>query len=293
MKSKVYFTKTITPEKVIEMYGLLGKKLTGNVAAKVHSGEAGNQNYLHPEFWKPIIDYVGGTVVECNTAYDGARNSTEKHKKLMDDHGWTKYFDVDLMDAEGPDLKVDIPKGKILSENYLGKNIANYDSMIVLAHFKGHPMGGYGGALKQLAIGCASSEGKCLIHSGGFTNDQTIVWDNTAPQDVFCEAMADAAKSVVDLFGGNIVYINIMCNLSVDCDCCDVAEDPCMENIGILSSLDPIALDQACIDLIYASDDPGRDHFIERVESRHGIHTIEAAAELDFGSREYELIEVV
>lgn len=293
MKSKVYFTKTITPEKVIEMYGLLGKKLTGNVAAKVHSGEAGNQNYLHPEFWKPIIDYVGGTVVECNTAYDGARNSTEKHKKLMETHGWTKYFDVDLMDAEGPDLKVDILKGKILSENYLGKNIANYDSMIVLAHFKGHPMGGYGGALKQLAIGCASSEGKCLIHSGGFTNDQTIVWDNTAPQDVFCEAMADAAKSVVDLFGGNIVYINIMCNLSVDCDCCDVAEDPCMKDIGILSSLDPIALDQACIDLIYASDDPGRDHFIERVESRHGIHTIEAAAELDFGSREYELIEVV
>lgn len=293
MKSKVYFTKTITPEKVIEMYGLLGKKLTGNVAAKVHSGEAGNQNYLHPEFWKPIIDYVGGTVVECNTAYDGARNSTEKHKKLMETHGWTKYFDVDLMDAEGPDLKVDIPKGKILSENYLGKNIANYDSVIVLAHFKGHPMGGYGGALKQLAIGCASSEGKCLIHSGGFTNDQTIVWDNTAPQDVFCEAMADAAKSVVDLFGGNIVYINIMCNLSVDCDCCDVAEDPCMKDIGILSSLDPIALDQACIDLIYASDDPGRDHFIERVESRHGIHTIEAAAELDFGSREYELIEVV
>lgn len=293
MKSKVYFTKTITPEKVIEMYGLLGKKLTGNVAAKVHSGEAGNQNYLHPEFWKPIIDYVGGTVVECNTAYDGARNSTEKHKKLMETHGWTKYFDVDLMDAEGPDLKVDIPKGKILSENYLGKNIANYDSMIVLAHFKGHPMGGYGGALKQLAIGCASSEGKCLIHSGGFTNDQTIVWDNTAPQDVFCEAMADATKSVVDLFGGNIVYINIMCNLSVDCDCCDVAEDPCMKDIGILSSLDPIALDQACIDLIYASDDPGRDHFIERVESRHGIHTIEAAAELDFGSREYELIEVV
>ena len=234
MKSKVYFTKTITPEKVIEMYGLLGKKLTGNVAAKVHSGEAGNQNYLHPEFWKPIIDYVGGTVVECNTAYDGARNSTEKHKKLMETHGWTKYFDVDLMDAEGPDLKVDIPKGKILSENYLGKNIANYDSMIVLAHFKGHPMGGYGGALKQLAIGCASSEGKCLIHSGGFTNDQTIVWDNTAPQDVFCEAMADAAKSVVDLFDGNIVYINIMCNLSVDCDCCDVAADPCMKDIGIL-----------------------------------------------------------
>ncbi len=292
MKSKVYFTKTITPEAVIKMYRLLGKPLPGNVAAKVHSGEAGNQNYLHPEFWKPVIDYVGGTVVECNTAYEGARNSTEKHRKLMEAHGWTRYFQVDLMDAEGPDVRVEIPEGKVLKENFLGKNIRNYDSMIVLAHFKGHPMGGYGGALKQLSIGCASSEGKSYIHSGGFTLDQTILWDHTAKQDAFCEAMADAAKSVVDYFHGNIVYINIMCNLSVDCDCCAQAEDPCMKDIGILSSLDPVALDQACIDQIYASDDPGKDHFIERVESRHGIHTIEAAAALGIGSREYELIEI-
>ncbi len=292
MKSKVYFTKTITPEQVIEMYKVLGKTLPGNVAAKVHSGEAGNQNYLHPDFWKPMIDYVGGTVVECNTAYEGERNSTEKHLKLLKNHDWTKYFTVDLMDAEGPDLRLEIPNGKALKENFLGKNIQNYDSMLVLAHFKGHPMGGYGGALKQLSIGCASSKGKSLIHSAGVTNDQTIVWDHTADQDVFCEAMAESAGSVVEFFKGNIAYINIMCNLSVDCDCCAVAEDPCMKDIGILSSLDPIALDQACIDLIYASDDPGKTHFIERVESRHGIHTIEAAAELGFGNREYELVQL-
>lgn len=292
MKSKVYFTKTITPEAVIKMYEQLGKSLTGKVAAKVHSGEAGNQNFLHPEFWKPIIDYVNGTVVECNTAYDGARNDTPKHMKLFQQHGWTKYFDVDLMDAEGPDLKVEIPNGMAIKENYLGKNIANYDSMIVLSHFKGHPMGGYGGAIKQLSIGCASSAGKSYIHSAGVTKDQNEVWSHTAPQDTFCEAMADAANSVVELFKGNIVFINIMCNLSVDCDCCSVAEDPCMKDIGILASLDPVAIDQACVDLIYASDDPGRDHFVERIETRHGVHTIEAAAKLGFGTREYELITI-
>lgn len=292
MKAKVYFTKTITPEKVILMYQILEKPLPGKVAAKVHSGEAGNQNYLRPEFLKPMIDSLNATVVECNTAYEGERNSTEKHRKLIDAHGWTKYFAVDLLDSEGPDLRVAIPDGKVLKENFLGKNIQNYDSMIVLSHFKGHPAGGYGGALKQLSIGCASSEGKSLIHSGGVTNDQTIVWDHMASQEVFCEAMADSAGSVVRYFKGNIAYINMMCNLSVDCDCCAVAEDPCMKDIGILSSLDPVALDQACMDLIYASDDPGRDHFIERVESLHGIHTIEAAAELGYGSREYELIRL-
>ncbi len=292
MKAKVYFTKHITPETVIQMYEVLGKVLPGRVAAKVHSGEAGNQNYLHPEFWKPMIESLKATVVECNTAYEGQRNSTEKHKKLLEDHGWTKYFDVDLMDAQGPDLRVSIPNGLVLKENVLGKNIQNYDSMIVLSHFKGHPMGGYGGALKQLSIGCASSAGKSLIHSGGFTDDQNIVWENHAEQDAFCEAMADAAGSVVEYFGGNMAFINIMCNLSVDCDCCAVAEDPCMADIGILSSLDPVALDQACMDLIYASKDPGRAHFVERVESRHGIHTIEAAARLGYGSREYELIEL-
>lgn len=292
MKPKVYFTKTITPEKVMEMYRMLGKPLTGKVAAKVHSGEDGNQNFLRPEFWQPIIEGVGATVVECNTAYDGARNTTEKHRQLMRKHGWSGCFHVDILDAGGPDLTVEIPNGKALKENRLGKNIADYDSMLVLAHFKGHPMGGYGGALKQLSIGCASTAGKCLIHSAGESDTQEGFWSHVAPQDTFCEAMADAAGSVVDYFKGNLAYINIMCNLSVDCDCCAVAEDPCMKDIGILSSLDPVALDQACLDLIYASDDPGRDHFIERVESRHGVHTIEAAAELGYGSREYELVEV-
>ncbi len=292
MKSKVYFTKTITPEKVIEMYKATGKELTGKVAAKVHSGEEGNQNHLRPEVWKPVIDFVEGTVVECNTAYDGQRNTTAKHMKLMKSHGWTEYFDVDLMDAEGPDLKLEIPDGLAIKENLVGKNMANYDSMLVLAHFKGHPMGGYGGALKQLSIGCASTAGKCWIHSAGKTTEQSEFWDNVAEQDTFCEAMADAAGSVIDYFKGNVVYINIMCNLSVDCDCCEVAEDPCMKDIGILASTDPVALDQACVDLIDKSDDPGRNHLWERIESRHGVHTIEAAEKLGYGSREYELVTV-
>lgn len=289
-KAKVYFTKTITPEKVIEMYNILGRELPGKVAVKVHSGEKGNQNFLHPEFMKPMVETVKGTIVECNTAYEGARNHTHKHQQLMAEHGWTEYFDVDIMDGEGPDLALPVEGGRILKENYVGKNLKNYDSLLVLSHFKGHPMGGYGGALKQLSIGCASSAGKSLIHSAGVTDDQTIVWNNHAEQNDFCEAMAESAKSVVEYFGGNAAYVSMMCNLSVDCDCCAVAEDPCMKDIGILSSLDPVALDQACIDLIYQSKDPGRDHFVERVESRNGTHTIDAAAKLRFGTKEYELI---
>lgn len=290
-KSKVYFTRKITPEKIVEMYQTVGKELPGKVAVKVHSGEEGNQNYLHPEFMKKMIEHVHGTVVECNTAYAGARNTTEKHEKLMEDHGWSKYFNVDIMDSEGPDFVIDIPDGKVIKKNYLGKNIKNYDSMLVLSHFKGHPMGGYGGALKQLSIGCASSYGKSYIHTNG---KEDAVYDDffTADHDRFLESMADAASSVVKYFKGNIVYINIMCNMSVDCDCCAKAEDPCMKDIGILASLDPIAIDQACIDLVYQSLDPGKDHLIERIESRNGIHTIEAAGELGFGNREYELIEV-
>ena len=291
-KSKVYFTKEITPESVVKMYEKLGVNLPGKVAVKLHSGEQGNQNYIRPEFVKAIVEKVNGTVVECNTAYDGARNSTQKHKKLIEDHGWTKYFDVDLMDAEGPDLELKIPNGKVIKENFVGKDIQKYDSMLVLSHFKGHPMGGYGGALKQLSIGVASSEGKSWIHSAGFTKDQTILWDNLPEQDKFLESMADAASSVVNHFKDKIAFISVMCNLSVDCDCCAVAEDPCMKDIGILASTDPIAIDQACIDLIYNSKDPGRDHFVERVERQHGIHTIEAAAELGIGTREYELINI-
>ena len=291
-KSKVYFTKEITPESVVKMYDTLGISLPGKVAVKLHSGEQGNQNYIRPEFVKAMVEHVNGTVVECNTAYEGKRNSTEKHRELIEEHGWTKYFNVDLMDAEGPDMKLDIPNGKVLKENFVGKNLKNYDSMLVLSHFKGHPMGGYGGALKQLSIGVASSEGKAWIHSAGKSKDQYTIWGDLPEQDKFLESMADAASSVVKYFKGNIAFINVMCNLSVDCDCCAVAEDPCMKDIGILASLDPIAIDQACIDLVYNSKDPGRDHFVERVESRHGIHTIEAAAELGFGTREYELVDI-
>ena len=290
-KAKVYFIKEITPENVVKIYKKLGVELPGKVAVKLHSGEQGNQNYLRPEFVKPIVDKVNGTVVECNTAYSGARNTTEKHVELMKEHGWSKYFNVDIMDAK-EDIKIDIPNGKVIKENYLGKDIENYDSMLVLSHFKGHPMGGYGGALKQLSIGCASSGGKSWIHSAGVVKEQEKLWDNIAKQNRFLEAMADAASSVHNMFKGKIAYINVMCNMSVDCDCCAVAEDPCMKDIGILASLDPIAIDQACIDLVYNSKDPGRDHFVERVERQNGVHTIEAASELGFGTREYELIEI-
>jgi len=274
------------------MYKLLGKELPGKVATKVHSGEEGNQNYLKPEFWKPIVEYVNGTIVECNTAYGGERNTTEKHIKTLERHGWNKYFDVDLMDAEGPDLAIPVRNGKHLKEDFLGKNIVNYDSMLVLSHFKGHPMGGFGGALKQLSIGCASSDGKAWIHSAGTNKDQYTVWDNLPAQDDFLESMAEAAEAVVDYFKGNMAFINIMANMSVDCDCCAVAEDPCMKDIGILASLDPVAIDRACVDLVLASDDPGKERFMERVNTRHGTHTIDRAAELGFGSKEYELIEV-
>lgn len=287
MKSKVYFTREITPEKVLELYKLLDRELKGRVAVKVHSGEVGNQNFLKPDFWKPVIEHVNGTVVECNTAYEGERNTTEKHLRTLEKHGWRKYFPVDLLDGEGPDLVLDIPEGRVIQKNYVGKDLTDYDSLLVLSHFKGHPMGGYGGALKQLSIGIASSYGKAYIHGAGKPEE---MW--TADHDRFLESMADAAKSVADYFEGNIIYINVMKNMSVDCDCCAVAEDPCMEDIGILISTDPIAIDQACINLVYEAEDPGRDHLLERIESRNGVHTIEAAATLGYGNREYELITV-
>ena len=292
-KAKIFFTRDITPKGVLKVYSMLNKELIGNIAIKVHTGEKGNQNYITPQFWKPLIDELNGTVVECNTAYSGARNITEKHLKLISEHEWDKYFKFDLLDAEGPDLTLEIPNGLRIKKNLVGKNLKNYDAMVVLSHFKGHPMGGYGGALKQLSIGCASSAGKAYIHSAGFTDDQNIVWNNLPSQDCFLESMADAASSVVNLFNGNVIYINVMKNISVDCDCCEVAEDPCMRDIGILCSLDPIAIDRACLDLIYMQkDDPGLAHFLERVESRHGVHTIEAAEKLGFGTTKYDLIEI-
>ena len=285
MKPNVYFSKTITPENVVALYRAVGKELTGKVAVKLHSGEPGNQNFLGPEFWQPMIEAVHGTVVECNTAYPGERNTTEAHRRTMIKHGWSTHFDVDILDAEGPDLELPIPNGKSIQKDLVGKDIANYDSMLVLSHFKGHPMGGFGGALKQLSIGCASSAGKAYIHGAGNPDE---MW--TTDQNKFLDAMADAASAVVDYFKGNMVFINVMKNMSVDCDCCAVAEDPCIADIGILASLDPVAVDQACLDLVYASDDPGRDHLIERIESRNGKRTVDSAAALGVGSRDYELI---
>lgn len=285
-KSKVYFSRDLTKENVVNMYKKLGVDLKGKVAVKVHSGEDGNQNYLKPEFLEDIVKYVDGTIVECNTAYEGMRNTTEKHKELIKKHGWTELFDVDIMDAED-EMELEVPNGKVIKKNFVGKHLENYDSMLVVSHFKGHPMGGFGGALKNISIGIASSHGKAYIHGAGVPEN---LW--TANHDSFLEAMADADKSIIDYFKGNIAFINIMCNMSVDCDCCAVAEDPCMKDIGILASLDPVALDQACVDLVYNSDDPGKDHLIERIESRNGTHTIDAAYELGVGNKEYELIEV-
>ena len=285
-KSKVFFTNEITPEAVMRLYDTLGVDLPGKVAVKLHSGEVGNQNFIRPEFWKPMIDKVNGTIVECNTAYEGGRNSTEKHQDTMKLHGWTDIAEVDIMDADG-EVELEIQNANQIHKNYVGDHIKNYDSMLVLSHFKGHPMGGFGGAIKNVSIGVASAHGKAYIHGVGDVNN---FWDSD--HDSFLESMADATSSVIQYFDGKMAYINVMCNMSVDCDCCAVAEDPCMKDIGILASLDPIALDQACLDLVYQSDDPGRDHLIERIESRNGVHTIEAAAKLGYGSREYELIDL-
>ncbi len=285
-KSKVFFTNEITPEAVMRLYDTLGVDLPGKVAVKIHSGEVGNQNFIRPEFWKPMIDKVDGTIVECNTAYEGGRNSTEKHKDTMKLHGWTDIAEVDIMDADG-EMELEIQNANQIHKNYVGDHIKNYDSMLVLSHFKGHPMGGFGGAIKNISIGVASAHGKAYIHGVGNVED---FWNSD--HDSFLESMADAASSVIQYFDGKMVYINVMCNMSVDCDCCAKAEDPCMQDIGILASLDPIALDQACLDLVYQSDDPGRDHLIERIESRNGVHTIEAAAKLGYGSREYELVSL-
>ena len=285
-KSKVYFTKNITPESVIKIYEALGVELPGKVGVKVHSGEVGNQNFIKPQFWKPMIDKVKGSIIECNTAYEGKRNTSEAHWETMKLHGWTDVAKVDIMDEEG-EIEVPIKNGKRIKTNYVGNHLKNYDSILVLSHFKGHPMGGFGGALKNISIGIASSYGKTYIHGVGKPED---FW--TSDHDSFLEAMADAAKSVVEYFKGNMAFINVMCNMSVDCDCCAVAADPKIGDIGILASLDPIALDQACVDLVYKSEDEGKSHLIERMESKNGIHTVEAAADLGFGSREYELIKL-
>ena len=283
-ESTVYFTKEISPSNIVEIYKKLNINLEGNVAIKVHSGEKGNQNFLKPDFFEQIINILNATVVECNTAYDGERNNLEKHKKLMEYHGWNKY-NVDILD-EKEEIKLPITNAKHLKENYVGKNIEKYDSILVVSHFKGHPMGGYGGALKNISIGLASSYGKAYIHGAG---EPEKIW--TADHDSFLESMAEAASTIMDYKKDKIAFINVMCNMSVDCDCCAKAEDPCIKDIGILASLDPVALDQACIDMVYNSNDPGKKHLIERIESRNGTHTIDEAEKLNIGSKKYKLIE--
>lgn len=283
---KVYFTDKITSESLLNIYKKLGIELKGKVVVKVHSGEEGNQNYLKPLFYKDLINYVNGTVVECNTAYNGERNTSKKHLKLLDKHEWTKYYNVDLLD-ETDEVALEVKNPKYIKENYVGKNIENYDFMLVLSHFKGHPMGGYGGALKNISIGLASSHGKANIHGAGKPDEM-----RTADHNSFLESMAEAAKTIIDYEKGNMVFINVMANISVDCDCCAKAEDPCMKDIGILASTDPVAIDQACIDLVYNSNDPGKDHLIERIESRNGIHTIEYAENIRVGTRKYELVKI-
>lgn len=291
-KAKVYFTKEISPETLVKLYDLLGVELPGKTMVKVHTGEKGNQNFIKPEFFLPMVQKVNGTVCECNTAYDGVRWNSEQHRALLEEHGWTKYYDVDLMDEEGPDLVLPVKGGKQIQENFVGNHLANYDSILVLSHFKGHPMGGFGGALKQLSIGCASSEGKAWIHSCGQQKNMDDLWEDghALTKEPFMESMAEAASTVVKYFEGKVAFINTMCNLSVDCDCCAVAEDPCMADIGTLASTDPVALDKACLDLVYASKDPGRDHLIERIESRCGNHIIPAAVALGYGTDDYELV---
>ncbi len=273
-KAKVYFTKEITPEAMIKMYEILKVELSGKVAVKVHSGEVGNQNFIKPDFMEPIIKYVNGTIVECNTAYEGKRNTTKEHWETMKLHGWCDIASVDILDEDG-EMELPVKKGYHLKVNYVGDHLKNYDSMLVLSHFKGHPMGGFGGALKNISIGIASSHGKAHIHGAGVPEE---IW--TADHDSFLESMADAAQTIVNYYQENIVFINVMCNMSVDCDCCAVAEDPAIADIGILCSTDPVALDQACLDLVYASNDPGKQHLLERIESRNGVHTVEAAAAL-------------
>lgn len=292
--SKVYFTKTITPASLVKIYEALNLPLSGKVAVKISTGEAGNTNYLKPELIKDLVQKVNGTIVECNTAYAGKRNETSAHYETAKAHGFTEIANVDIMDENG-EIEIPVHGGKHLDVDIIGKNFANYDAIINLAHFKGHPMGGFGGALKNQSIGIASSAGKAYIHTAGKSRDVANLWSHIAEQDDFTESMAEAAKAVSDYMSKQdkpIIYINVINNLSVDCDCVADPEAPCMQDIGIAASLDPVALDQACLDMIYNSDDPGRDHFVERVERQNGRHIIDTAAELGLGQKAYELVNI-
>lgn len=289
-KSKVYFTKEITEDSLIVIYEKLNVVQNGSVAVKISTGEQGNNNYLKPELIGKLVKKLNGTIVECNTAYEGKRNTTKEHLKTIEAHGFNKIAKVDIMDSEG-DIAIAV-NGKHLKKNYIGKNIENYDHLLVLSHFKGHPMGGFGGALKNMSIGIASSKGKTYIHSAGKNEDVKTIWKYKASQNDFLESMVDADKSVIDYMKTPILYINVINNISVDCDCVAKPEKVCMQDIGIAASLDPVALDKACLDLIYNSTDHGKKHFIERVESRNGKLILTAAENLKIGTTNYELINI-
>ena len=296
-KSKVYFTKEISPEKLVEMFKKLDVKLEGNIGIKVHSGEKGNKNFIKPEFFKPIVDYLDGTIIETNTSGGDnplfARTTTERHLKLLEEHGWTKTFKkVEILDREPPDEEIEIENPLQIKKNYIGKNTKKFDSILVLSHFKGHALGGYGGALKQLSIGFASSIGKTYIHSAGKNMDPNKLLSNFCEDKIFKECMADAASTIVKRYKGKMAFINCMVNISIDCDCDGNAKPPCMKDIGILSSIDPVALDQACLDLIYGSDQEGKVQLINRIESKVGLHIIDCAVKHGMGRKEYELIKV-
>lgn len=290
-KSKVYFTKDISPEGLIKIYSKLEKKLKGKVAVKLSTGEPGGKNFLKPSLIKDLVNMLSGTIVECNTAYAGRRNTIEEHKKVIKEHGFTDIANVDIMDEMG-DMAIPVKGGSHLKENYVGKNLANYDSMLMLSHFKGHQMGGFGGALKNMSIGVASSSGKAWIHTAGATKSSAELWSNLPEQDHFLESMAEADESVVSYMNGNIVYINVINNLSIDCDCSSHPEAPCMSDIGITASIDPVAVDKASLDLIYSSEDSGKERLIARIEKMHGIRTVEHAEELGIGTTDYELIDI-
>lgn len=288
-KSKVYFIKEITPQNLVKIYEQLEKELTGNVAVKISTGEPGGHNFLNPNLIKDLVNKLDGTIVECNTAYAGRRNTSKEHWKTIKEHGFLDIAKADIMDEEG-DLAIPVTNGIHLKENYVGSHLKNYDSILMLSHFKGHQMGGYGGALKNMSIGIASAGGKAWIHSAGKVRDTAKIWRNVAKQDDFLESMAEADESVINYMKGNLVYINVINNISIDCDCNSNPEAPCMADIGITASLDPVAVDKASLDLIYNSEDMGKDRLIARIEQMHGIRTIEYAEELGIGTTDYELI---
>ena len=291
-KSKVYFTKEITPESLIKMYETLGIELKGKVAVKLSTGEPGGHHFLNPNLIKDLVHKVNGTIVECNTAYGGKRDKAEDHWKAIKDHGFMDIATVDIMDEEG-DMPIPVENGFHLKEDYVGAHLKNYDSMLVVSHFKGHLMGGFGGALKNISIGIGSSKGKLWIHSAGKSTNQAEVWDNLPEQDDFLESMADACDAVINYMEKeNMVYISVANNLSVDCDCDFNPHAPEMADLGIFASTDPVALDQACYDAVINAEDPGKAALIERMNSRHGIHTVEAANKLGLGNREYEIVNI-